>query len=412
MRSPHFLLVGNGPYSNRGCEAIVRGTMAILRHEFGEAFRVTLATVEAPDIVAGQAAHETDPLITHVPLRGKRIGRWSLPWWSRQITRSFLPQPKPHNYEVLDPFCKDATCALQIGGDNYTLDYGLALPRECMRLDEHLSMRGVPLVLWGASVGPFEAAPAFGPEMFAHLRAMRGILVRESDSYEYLKQHDVEANLHRMSDPAFVMEPVEPRADKLGCPLPTGAIGLNLSPMMANYVTKGDMRAWVTLGADIVQSIIRTARRDVLLIPHVTWAQSNDHEFLRRVANACPKKSAARVFCLGDKLSAAETKWVISRCAAFVGARTHSTIAAISSAVPTLSLAYSRKARGLNQDIFGSQEFCLQPTETTPTTVAERVSHLLERSDAIVKRLAGQLPENKKRALQGGAILRRLAESR
>jgi polysaccharide pyruvyl transferase WcaK-like protein len=115
---------------------------------------------------------------------------------------------------------------------------------------------------------------------------------------------------------------------------------------------------------------------------------------------------------LGDKLSAAETKWVISRCAAFVGARTHSTIAAISSAVPTLSLAYSRKARGLNQDIFGSQEFCLQPTETTPTTVAERVSHLLERSDAIVKRLAGQLPENKKRALQGGAILRRLAESR
>jgi polysaccharide pyruvyl transferase WcaK-like protein len=409
MRSPHFLLVGNGPYSNRGCEAIVRGTMAILRHEFGDAFRVTLATFEAPNIIAGQAAHESDSLITHVALRGKRIGCWSLPWWSRQLTRSFRPRPKPHSFEVLDAFCKDATCALQIGGDNYTLDYGL--PREFMRLDEYLRQRSVPLVLWGASVGPFEAAPAFAPEMFAHLRAMRAILVRESDSHEYLKQHGIEANVHRMSDPAFLMEPAEPRADKVGCSVPVGAIGLNLSPMMAKYATNGDMGAWVKLSADIVQSIIATARHDVVLIPHVTWAQSNDHEFLRRVANACPKTSTARVFCLNDKLSAAETKWVISRCRAFAGARTHSTIAAISSAVPTLSLAYSRKARGLNQDIFGHQEFCLQPPEITPTNIAERMANLLASSDAIAKHLAGLLPGIRERALNAGAILRRLAES-
>jgi hypothetical protein len=40
---PHFLLVGNGPYLNRGCEAIVRGTMAILCQAFGEGFRVRVA---------------------------------------------------------------------------------------------------------------------------------------------------------------------------------------------------------------------------------------------------------------------------------------------------------------------------------------------------------------------------------
>jgi polysaccharide pyruvyl transferase WcaK-like protein len=117
------------------------------------------------------------------------------------------------------------------------------------------------------------------------------------------------------------------------------------------------------------------------------------------------------VFCLNDKLSAAETKWVISRCRAFAGARTHSTIAAISSAVPTLSLAYSRKARGLNQDIFGHQEFCLQPPEITPTNIAERMANLLASSDAIAKHLAGLLPGIRERALNAGAILRRLAES-
>ena len=67
--SQHFLLVGSGPYTNRGCEAIVRGTMAILHRQFGEDFRVTLASFETPDIVAAQAAHEIDPLITHVALR-------------------------------------------------------------------------------------------------------------------------------------------------------------------------------------------------------------------------------------------------------------------------------------------------------------------------------------------------------
>ena len=106
MRSPHFLLVGNGPYSNRGCEAIVRGTMAILRHEFGDAFRVTLATFESPKIVSNQAALEIDPLITHVSLQ---VDRWSRPWWKRQIKRSFLL--KPHGYAMLDSFCADATCA-------------------------------------------------------------------------------------------------------------------------------------------------------------------------------------------------------------------------------------------------------------------------------------------------------------
>jgi hypothetical protein len=79
--------------------------------------------------------------------------------------------------------------------------------------------------------------------------------------------------------------------------------------------------------------------------------------------------------------------------------------------VPTLSLAYSRKARGLNQDIFGSQEFCLQPTETTPTNIAERIANLLVRSDAIAKHLTGLLPGIRERAMHSGVILRRLVES-
>lgn len=406
MTSPHFLLVGNGPYSNRGCEAIVRGTMAILRREFGEDFRVTVGTFSTHKVIAEQAKKETDPLVAHVVLPIRYSNRWTMGWWRRNLINRWLPKTWDKTYSKLDRFCSDATCALQIGGDNYSLDYGR--PVEFISLDDYLHSSGVPIALWGASVGPFESDPEFAQEMYSNLHKMRAILVRESESFEYLRKLGVDANLHCMSDPAFVMEPVEPPANKMECPVPPGAVGLNLSPLMARYVTAGDMDAWVRLGAEIVQSIVDTTHRDVLLIPHVTLPLSNDHSLLRSVADACSNARTANVSCVGGNLSAAETKWVISRCAVFAGARTHSTIAAISSGVPTLTLAYSRKARGLNQDIFGSQEYCLQPAEISPSNIAQRISDLLAQSDAIVNRLAGLLPGIRESAFHGGAILRPL----
>jgi colanic acid/amylovoran biosynthesis protein len=402
MTTPHFLLVGNGSYRNRGCEAIVRGTMVILRHEFGEEFRVTLGTLASPDTVAEQAAKEFDPLITHLSLRGMPIHRWSRAWWRRRIPRWFLKEQSP--FRILDRACKGARCALQVGGDNYTLDYGV--PQLFMQLDDYLNRHRLPIVLWGASVGPFDADPEFAPTMFAHLRAMRGIFVRESDSYEYLRTNGVDANLHRMPDPAFLLEPVEPPAEKLARQVPSGVIGLNLSPLMGRYITNGNTEAWVKNAADIVHSIVESTHRPILLIPHVTSPHTNDHAFLSSVAAACWKANTENVSVLGGNLTAAETKWVISKCAAFAGARTHSTIAAISTCVPTLSLAYSRKAQGLNRDIFGTQDYCLQPSEMSPANVAQRIMDLLARRDVISKQLANVLPEIRASALQSGSNLR------
>ena len=49
-----------------------------------------------------------------------------------------------------------------------------------------------------------------------------------------------------------------------------------------------------------------------------------------------------------------ELKGFIARCRFFVGARTHATIAAYSSCIPTFSVGYSIKAKGIAQDIFGT----------------------------------------------------------
>ena len=48
-----------------------------------------------------------------------------------------------------------------------------------------------------------------------------------------------------------------------------------------------------------------------------------------------------------------ELKGYISRCRFFVGARTHATIAAYSSFIPTLVIGYSVKSKGIAKDLFG-----------------------------------------------------------
>ena len=51
-----------------------------------------------------------------------------------------------------------------------------------------------------------------------------------------------------------------------------------------------------------------------------------------------------------------QLKGYISKCRLFVGARTPATIAAYSTAVPTLVVGYSIKARGIAKDIFGTDK--------------------------------------------------------
>ena len=59
-----------------------------------------------------------------------------------------------------------------------------------------------------------------------------------------------------------------------------------------------------------------------------------------------------------------ELKGYISRCRMFVGARTHATIAAYSSCVPTVVLGYSVKSVGIATDLFGTSKNYVLPVQS------------------------------------------------
>ena len=413
IKETEILLVGNGTYSNRGCEAIVRGTMEILRQVFTEGLQVTLATFGPADRVARQAWEETDAAITHVALGNAQLRRGSWDWLVRcayvlahaHQDRRYLTAPR--NFPMLAGPAADADIALEIGGDNYSLDYGWPAPY--LALDRYLLRRGVPVVLWGASVGPFDAAPPPAQqEMFRRLAALPAIMARESMTAEYLQQH---GNLPvcRVCDPAFLMPARMPAHGDF----PSGGIGLNFSPLLAQYAAGGDSARFVMMCVDIITRLLTDSRHSIILIPHVTSDAGGEDDFTlsRRIYQKLGGMQN-RVCCLPGSLTAAEYKGVISRCAAFAGARTHATIAAISSGVPTVSLAYSVKAFGINRDVFGSLEYCVAPADwARPAEVAARIQSALAESDRLRLHLQSVLPDLRRRALSAGYTLRDLLKN-
>jgi colanic acid/amylovoran biosynthesis protein len=408
--STHFFLVGNGSYQNRGCEAIIRGTMEILRHEFGQAVRARAGVFAKPEIVREQVATEIDPAVASFPLPLPGGPRWSRGWFVAQANQRLGTAFYPHVKALTEP-AQSASVALEVGGDHYSLDYGK--PDNFMAMDRFLKARGVPVVLWGASVGPFDNDPAFAPRMFDHLRGLAAIFVRESDSFDYLQANGVSDNLHLMADPAFVMESVAPPAAKIGFTLPDGAIGINFSPMVAFYRGQHpadvDLKEWLAFCVELVKSLA-ALERPVLLIPHVGSPDpgNDDFAFLHALCQTVAHEVSVPVKVLPRGLNAAELKWIIGKCAVFAGARTHSTIAAISSHVPTLSIGYSLKARGINRDVYGHLDHCLPVSDLNTADFTERLRVLLVKETAIRTLFATRVPEIQAKALSAGAVLRKL----
>ena len=408
---PLFILAGNGPYTNRGCEAIVRGTTKILREHFRDPRFLCLSHVQSEEQFRRQCQKEYDPAITHH--HSHRLSKrealqefWKPETWLYAYRSLFNPAALKYQvYRDMLPHLDDAAAVLSVGGDNYSLDYGV--PKLFTGLDDIVLEKKKPLAIWGASVGPFGTMPEYEGYMSHHLQEVPGIFARESITIDYLKSIGVTENVYPVADPAFLMDPVKPEGIEDVLPLDEEAIGLNLSPLMAKYVTGGDLGAWIDIAASIIEGMAKRTEMLVYLIPHVTNPGSNDHEFMQRALSLIEDRNG-NITLVSPEYNAAEIKWIISQMTFFAGARTHSTIAALSSGVPTLSFAYSIKAQGINRDLFGHTDYCLEPTDLDAKAVTDRITSILDGNAAIEKDLTGRIPGVQRAALSAGTGLKHI----
>ncbi len=404
MDSQLFVLAGNGPYSNRGCEAITRGTIEILRHYFKEPSFLSVSSFNNKIEFYKQASDEIDSSLTHKMIQSfpERRRCCNPSWWALKIANLVMPHyERRFVWKDLIPYLSKSRAVLSVGGDNYSLDYGI--PKLFLSLDDVVMSSGKKLIIWGASVGPFRKKPKFERFIARHLSGAF-IFVRESYSFEYLRGIGLKDNVFLVADPAFMLNPTKPEVpfhiDPLG-------IGVNLSPMIANFGFDGNLPLWVNRAVAIVKQIAVQCKRPIYLVSHVTSSGSNDFDFLFEV-NKRLGLCDVPVILIPNQYNASELKYLISRLSLFIGARTHSTIAALSSGVPTISVSYSIKAKGINQDIFGDLDYLIDSTQLIPELISERVKFCLENLVSIKAEIDEVMPRIKSLSLDSGRVLKQI----
>jgi colanic acid/amylovoran biosynthesis protein len=385
-----FYLSGQRTFDNRGCEAIVRSTVGLLREQFGD----VEVLVPSLDIASDSAQW------SEAGASGVRFVRTYLPPQSRYwvhlqrlplpvLKRTGWPFPMP---SWLKKQLASVDVVLAVGGDNYSLDY--RIPSPIMALDRFAMDMGKPVILWGGSVGPFDREPAFVAPVTRHLSRMHYVAARESVSHAYLTDTLGLSNVIRMADPAFMLTP---QAVDLKSFWPTGngsVLGVNVSDLIERYRHPDqDLRAEV---ADFIRRVVTEHGMGVLLVPHVNFLKGDNRTgdttymapLLARLADL-----GNAVTMMPQDFNAAQTKYVISQLRFFIGARTHSTIAALSSEVPTVSIAYSVKARGINRDLFGSEDMVLPTPQVSAVSLWSSLDWLLREEGSLRALLAVRVPE-------------------
>ena len=333
-----IILYSHGGSGNHGCEAIVRGTYKILEGKVSQLFsyrknedeKYGLSNLlEVKDHTQSYSKFSLKRIIASL-----RIHLMHDEEYAEKIT-----------YDVLFDNLDKGDIAISIGGDNYCYDsFG-----EYELCNKYLTKKGVKTVLWGCSVEPSK----INARLAKDLATYDLIITRESITYEAVKK--VNKNTYLYPDPAFQLDIKEIKLPKQ---FDENVIGINISPMIINNEKNKGMTK--NNYVKLMNYILDNTDYKIALIPHVVWSTNDDRLPIKDLYDEFNHNPRILVF---DDHTCEELKYIISRCKLFIGARTHSTIAAYSTCVPTLVVGYSVKAKGIAKDLFGSYDDYVIPVQ-------------------------------------------------
>lgn len=277
-----------------------------------------------------------------------------------------------------------------IGGDNYCYT-----GKEVLGFyNTGIHRRGAKTVLWGCSFEPTDMTETLKSDIASYDL----IIARESITYNLLKQYN--ARTYLLPDPAFQLSRVLlPLPDRF---LENKTVGINISPL----ITRCESVQGITIVnyQRLLAYIIEKTDMNIALIPHVIEKNNDDRTVLQSLYDYFADTER---ICMVDDCNCMELKGYISRCRFFIGARTHATIAAYSSCVPTLVVGYSVKARGIAKDIFGTDKnYVISVQELhKESDLLNKFIWLMKKEDEIADLLEARMPEYCAKALESKDLI-------
>lgn len=334
---------------------------------------------------------------------------------SMHVAARFAPSLNPNTRAL-----RDATAVLDVsGGDSFAQTYGrhrfetVAFPKRiALALDR-------PLVLLPQTYGPFQDADIRQEAAEITSRATQ-VWARDENSYARLQEllgPRFDAARHRHgADVAFALPAKLPDPERMSETLASWfddarpSIGVNVSGLLAlepgaraRYGLGGDYLAAMTT---FVRTVLDTTDLRVLLVPHVYGANESDLEASQTVVRSIGPQE--RLAVLDARLGADEVKYAIGKMDFFIGARMHSTIAALSSGVPAAAVAYSDKFAGVFAAC-GLGQRVLDARRLSADDLSQAALDALGHRSSDKRVLAGQLPSVRQRVQEQFDEIARIA---
>ena len=384
-----WILYGHGGSGNHGCEAIIRSVLKIIGKTDISLSAELMSINPSEDIRYG-----VDKIISVQSATKNKFAKLS-----REFIIAYLKMKLLRQYQHLDalPYLSlidktDATqVALSVGGDNYC--YGDT--SSYAYLNRMYNKHGIRTVMVGCSIEPHIVN---NPKVTKDLQNYTYIIARESITYDAL----VNAGVNRcclLPDPAFQL-------DRIDLPLPEGFIEGNTVGVNMSHVVEecADSNIAVKNYSRLIDHIISTTTMQVALIPHVVWEGRDDRETMQRLYE---KYAVTGRVIMIDDCNCMELKGFIARCRFMIAARTHASIAAYSTCVPTLVVGYSVKAKGIAKDIFGAYDNYVISAQSLSqeNELARAFDWIVQREDNIRNHLNAIMPKYCERALLIGEVL-------
>ena len=380
-----YAFYSHGGCENHGCEAIVRTLSAMIKNIRPES-TIKLYTLDSQSDKTGDLPNidESEEFNYTLPVSNTTaVQKIKISFLSRKSQKA--ADEYFYSLSCKNPSLKENDIYISVGGDNYCYGDGhvaAAMNRELKRL-------GKKTVLWGCSIGEENLSE----DKIKDLKTFDLIVARESLTYEALLKNGIDKNTVLYPDSAFTLDVDESAADKSN--IKKGAIGINTSVMVESRTKSID--SFRKAFAELINRLLNETESDILLIPHVT-VQRGDLEPLAHLKDCF--KHNDRVVLIPSTFTAAQYKGIISRCDMFIGARTHATIAAYSTCVPTLVIGYSVKSKGIAKDLFGTYDGLVIPVEEIDCTekLIEAYSDFAAKKEDYRKRLCEVMPDYIERA--------------
>ena len=271
-------------------------------------------------------------------------------------------------------------------------------------------------VLFAQSIGPFDGVFSKSIARFV-LNRVTLITLRDNGSIVYLERCGIHRpHIFHTSDPAFTFQPV-PHARSIEI---TKALGIHIHPdrpLIGICASRGGFRrglsgnvrlaekyqALAKSVAQVVDRLIDQLNATVIFVPHVIAPGEDDRTVFEDIRQHTRHTTAFKL--IPGECTSQEMKAVIGLCDLFIGSRLHANIAALSSLVPVVAIAYSHKMPGIMESL-GLAEYVCDVETIAPEILMDRVMEVWIKRDTIRQQLEPRLREIHEQSLDNARLLK------